>query len=148
MNLLVLPCFLPTLRRRLFSVAHRLNTELDLNSLIGLHVHSFTHWLRHRKPPNTRIWAHIRGRYWSAKIGDMSLWPAIVLPLKLIFVLFLSTLQSHEALKVKVSQKGIKSQLFTVLKTSSFKTHYDLPLQLMLTLCGVLYWSRLHECTV
>jgi hypothetical protein len=28
-------------------------------------------------PPATlpRIWARIRGRYWSAKIGDISLWP-------------------------------------------------------------------------
>ncbi len=22
-----------------------------------------------------RVWAHIRGRYWSAKVGDISLWP-------------------------------------------------------------------------
>ncbi len=26
-------------------------------------------------PPSPRIWAHIRGRYWSAKIDDISLWP-------------------------------------------------------------------------
>ncbi len=26
-------------------------------------------------PPPTRIWAHIRGCYWSAKIDDISLWP-------------------------------------------------------------------------
>ncbi len=25
--------------------------------------------------PPPRIWAHIRGRYWSAKIDDISLWP-------------------------------------------------------------------------
>jgi hypothetical protein len=43
--------------------------ELDLQLLFGLHVHSCTHWLRPRKPPSPRIWAHIRGRYWSAKIG-------------------------------------------------------------------------------
>jgi hypothetical protein len=24
-------------------------------------------------PPSPRIWAHIRGRYWSAKIDDISL---------------------------------------------------------------------------
>ncbi len=42
----------------------RLNMELDLESLFGLHVHSCTHWLRPRTPPAPRIWAHIRGRYW------------------------------------------------------------------------------------
>ncbi len=31
-------------------------------------VYSSTHWLRSRNYPHTpRIWAHIRGRYWSAK---------------------------------------------------------------------------------
>ncbi len=30
---------------------HRLNIELDLQSLFGLHVHSCTHWLRPRNPP-------------------------------------------------------------------------------------------------
>jgi hypothetical protein len=48
--------------------------ELDLQSLFGLHVHSCTHCC----DPATslpRIWAHIRGRYWSAKIDDISLWP-------------------------------------------------------------------------
>ncbi len=57
---------------------HRLNVELDLQSLFGLHAHSFTHWLRPRNtppPPSPRIWAHIRGRSWSAKIDDISLWP-------------------------------------------------------------------------
>jgi hypothetical protein len=52
---------------------YRLNMELDLQSLFGLHVHSCTHWLRHRTPPHPpRIWAHIRERYWSAKIDDIS----------------------------------------------------------------------------
>ena len=38
-------------------------------------VHSCTHWLRTRNSttPSPRIWAHIRGRYWSAKIDDISL---------------------------------------------------------------------------
>jgi hypothetical protein len=36
---------------------HRLNMELDLQSLFGLHVHSCTHWLR-----PCCIWAHKRGR--------------------------------------------------------------------------------------
>ncbi len=52
---------------------HWLNIELDLRSLFGLHVHSRTHWLRPRNashPP--RIWAHVRGRYWSAKIDDIT----------------------------------------------------------------------------
>ncbi len=51
--------------------------ELDLQSLFGLHVHSCTHWLRPRNspPPSPRIWAHIRRRYWSAKIDDISLQP-------------------------------------------------------------------------
>jgi hypothetical protein len=31
-----------------------------------------THWLRPRKPPSPRNWAHIRGRHWSAKIDDIS----------------------------------------------------------------------------
>ncbi len=54
----------------------RLNMELDFQSVFGLHVHSCTHWLRPRNPPpSPRIWAHIRGRYWSAKIDDISLWP-------------------------------------------------------------------------
>jgi hypothetical protein len=45
---------------------HRLNMELDLQSLFGLYVHSCTHWLRPRNfPPSPRIWAHIRGRYWT-----------------------------------------------------------------------------------
>jgi hypothetical protein len=55
---------------------HILYMELDLQSLFGLHVHSCTHWLRPRNPP-PRIWAHIRGRYWSAKI-DISLSPPAV----------------------------------------------------------------------
>ncbi len=42
---------------------HRLNMEIDLQSLFGLHVHSCYHWLRTRNPPPPRIWA--RGRYWS-----------------------------------------------------------------------------------
>jgi hypothetical protein len=45
----------------------------------GLHVHSCTLWLRPRNPPppppSPRIWAHIRGRYWTAKIEHISLCP-------------------------------------------------------------------------
>jgi hypothetical protein len=46
---------------------NRLNMELDLQSLFGLDRHRCTHGLR------PRIWTHIRGRYWSAKIDDISL---------------------------------------------------------------------------
>ena len=47
--------------------------ELDLQSLFGLHVHSCTPWLTPRNSPSPPcIWAQIRGRYWSAKIDDIS----------------------------------------------------------------------------
>ncbi len=36
-------------------------------------VYSCTHGLDSAIPPSPRIWAHIRGRYWSAKIDDISL---------------------------------------------------------------------------
>ncbi len=29
-----------------------------------------------QSPPSHAFWAHIRGRYWSAKIDDISLWPS------------------------------------------------------------------------
>ncbi len=45
--------------RRYIGCAHRLNMELDLQSLFGLHVHSSTHWLRPRNSPHL---AYIRGR--------------------------------------------------------------------------------------
>ncbi len=35
-------------------------------------VHSCTHWLRPRNSLLPRIVAHIRGRYWSVKIDDIS----------------------------------------------------------------------------
>ncbi len=34
---------------------HRLNMELDLQSLFGLHVHSCTHWLRQPPPRIYRL---------------------------------------------------------------------------------------------
>jgi hypothetical protein len=58
-----------------FAVNYRLHMELDLQSIFGLHVHSCTHRLRPHMPhpPFSRIWAHVRGRYWSAKIDNISL---------------------------------------------------------------------------
>jgi hypothetical protein len=53
-----------TLERGTMCWGHRLNMELDLQSLFGLHVHSCSSPL---------IWAHKRGRFWSAKIDDISL---------------------------------------------------------------------------
>jgi hypothetical protein len=47
---------------------------IDLQSLFGLNVHRCTHRLRPRTPPpSPHSWAHIRGRYWSAKTDDISL---------------------------------------------------------------------------
>ena len=39
------------LRSNVIRKNHRLNMELDLQSLFGLHVHSCTLWLRPRNPP-------------------------------------------------------------------------------------------------
>jgi uncharacterized membrane protein len=48
------------------------NMELYLQSLVGLHMHSCTYYLRPRNLTTTpRIWARMRGRYWSAKIDDI-----------------------------------------------------------------------------
>ncbi len=33
------------------NLCHKLNMDLDLQSLFGLHVHGCTHWRRPRKPP-------------------------------------------------------------------------------------------------
>ncbi len=57
-----------------YQACQRLSNELDLQSLFGLHVRNYTHWLRPCNPPPPSIWAHIRGRYWSANIDDISLW--------------------------------------------------------------------------
>jgi hypothetical protein len=48
----------------------RLNMELDLQNLFGLHVYSCTHWLRHRKSPlPPHLGSYTRAPiYWSAKI--------------------------------------------------------------------------------
>ncbi len=53
-----------------------LNMELALQSLFGRYIMQCTDGLRPSNPPSPRIWARIRGRYWSAKIDDISLWPS------------------------------------------------------------------------
>ncbi len=60
--------------------------ELDLQSLFGLHLWSCTvliAWdpaIPPPPPPSSRIWVHIQGHYWSAKIDDVSLWPPLISP--------------------------------------------------------------------
>jgi hypothetical protein len=48
--------------------------ELDLLSLFGLlcTVHLYLLAETQQLPPSPRIWAHIRGRYWLAKVDDIS----------------------------------------------------------------------------
>jgi hypothetical protein len=72
------PITLGTNRKRInlfFNFSSFRTYSLMVFNLFGLHVHSFTHWLRPPPPPPPphRIWAHIRGRYWSAKINDIFL---------------------------------------------------------------------------
>jgi hypothetical protein len=52
------------------ALTHRLNMEVALQSLFGLLC---TAVLTPQLPPSPRIWAHIRGRYWSAKMDTTSL---------------------------------------------------------------------------
>ncbi len=70
------PVFAETSPKRSFSM-----TEYERFGLVfkKMRVYKFghcTHWLRLPQPPplspSPRIWAHIRGRYWSAKIDDNS----------------------------------------------------------------------------
>ncbi len=58
------------------SEAYRLNMESDLQSLFAgsMCIAVLIGW-DPVNPPPPRIWAHIRGRYWSAKIDDISFWP-------------------------------------------------------------------------
>ncbi len=67
------PCWLLNLRcmgTQRVQIIGSIWSKISTHSLFGLPVHhSCTHWLR----PATRIWAHIRGRYWSAKIDDIPL---------------------------------------------------------------------------
>jgi hypothetical protein len=48
----------------------KVKMELDFQNLLGLHVLSYTQLY---PPLPLSFWAHIRGRYWSAKIDDISL---------------------------------------------------------------------------
>jgi hypothetical protein len=49
---------------------HRLNMELDIQSLFELHVHSCTHWLN---PPPPHLGSYTRALL--VKIDNFSLWP-------------------------------------------------------------------------
>jgi hypothetical protein len=51
----------------------RLNLELDLKIYLGSCVLRYSLAETPRLPPSLHIWAHIRGRYWSAKTDDISL---------------------------------------------------------------------------
>jgi hypothetical protein len=60
---------------------------------------AFTHCGDLATPPPTPpgIWAHIRGRYWSAKIDDISLWPpALISPQDMFIVQSASDSTAHE----------------------------------------------------
>ncbi len=48
--------------------------ESDLQSLLGscVQLYSLHGWDAASPPPPSRIWAHIRGRYWSGKVDDIS----------------------------------------------------------------------------
>ncbi len=72
LNIFSLPHYHTIIKRLPEGAVHKLNMELHLQSLFGLHVHSCTYWWDPATPPPP-IWAHIRGRYWSAKIDDISL---------------------------------------------------------------------------
>jgi hypothetical protein len=54
-------------------VEHRFNMELDLPKFLWAPCAQL-YWLRPRNP-SPLILADIRGRYWSAKIDDISWWP-------------------------------------------------------------------------
>ncbi len=48
-------------------IDHRLNMELDFQSLFGSCVQLYSLAETPQLPPSPRIWAHIRGRCWSAR---------------------------------------------------------------------------------
>jgi hypothetical protein len=55
------------------ATSYRLNMELDLHSLFWSCVQLYSLAETPQPSPSPRIWSHIRGRYWSAKIDDISL---------------------------------------------------------------------------
>jgi hypothetical protein len=63
----------------MISMPYRLTMEVDLQSLLGSmsrDLHICTHWLRARNSsPPPAFGLVLRGRYWSAKIDDISLNP-------------------------------------------------------------------------
>jgi hypothetical protein len=56
-----------------FRPIRRLNMELNFQSYLGSCVQLYSLAETPQLPPPPRIWAHVRGRYWPAKIDDMSL---------------------------------------------------------------------------
>jgi hypothetical protein len=68
-------CPSPFLCGRSNCLPHRLNMELDLQSLFGLlcTVQLYSLAKTPQLSPSPSFWAHTRGRYWSAKIVDISL---------------------------------------------------------------------------
>jgi hypothetical protein len=49
--------------------------ELDLQIYLGSYVKLYSLAETPQLPSSRRIWVHKRGRYWSAKIDDISLEP-------------------------------------------------------------------------
>jgi hypothetical protein len=104
--------------------------ELDLQRLFGLHVHSCTYWLR-PDPPPPAFGAHIRGRYWSANMDDISLWPPAVK--NLLLHVFLAVASKEHV--TEIVDKTI--HFFAVVKNGSTPTT---PSRLVLSLANcVLY---------
>ncbi len=70
--------FLRSVIAHMFPHRHRLNMEVDLQSLFGLHATwcAQLYSLAERVPAtplSPGVWIRIRGRYWSTKIDDISL---------------------------------------------------------------------------
>jgi hypothetical protein len=62
-------CSYPSIPQDEDRYTQRLNMELDLQSLCTAVLFGCD---PATLPPPPRIWAHLRGRYWSAKIDDVS----------------------------------------------------------------------------
>ncbi len=57
--------------------SHRLNIWRKISKVYLGSCAQLYSWAETPHPP-PRIWAHIRRRYWSAKIDDISLWPPAI----------------------------------------------------------------------